>query len=272
MKIIKETDFRYKNLPKLWEKWNFDNFKIPLSRQYRYVIPHELRLDGGEDFFIGRSAIFIERYLGLELQEYFDLMVLHINDTDDRPKCKNCGAYICFSGELARGYARHHWENVRNLFCDKSCRQYYIHSHLEEYPHEVERRKSWTQSVSLNDMRQARSAMNRELNHGDHLDLIYFYRGRLDDNWLKYGITEYYPGRNNHLHLKDDEIFQYTRSKACLLEYLIKVKFIELGINDHECVKMENKEIFYKITNEMISYVTELSESQVADKINEINY
>jgi len=271
MKIIKEIDFRFQNLDKLWERWNWDNFRYRLGREFRYVIPSELRLDNGEDFFIGKSSYYIKEYLNLTLQEYFDLMVLHINDTEERPKCKYCNEFIEFSGELARGYSRHKWEDSNNLFCCMSHRQYYIHQHLDEYPSEVRRREIWTQAVPLNDLRQAKSAMNRELNHGEYTDLIYFYRGTFDKDWLKYGITECYPGRNNHLHLTNDDVLQYTRSKACLLEYLIKLKFIELGIEDHEFIRIEHKDIFYKITDELIAYINGITSDQVINKINEIN-
>lgn len=156
MKII--TRFTDEELSKLYSKYNYDNlFKYfdGFDRPW-YFIPPELVLhtycgaaieiydlsvegfDPNWDNWIGCNALpkILRVCCELTPQEYFDLLVLHINDTDDRPKCDYCGSQLKWSGRVTAGYGSggHYWNESTHHFCEQGHTILYRNSHLDEYP------------------------------------------------------------------------------------------------------------------------------------------
>lgn len=270
-KIIKENDPRYPLLEEVFRKWNWDNFRRKVTSRYRYIIPKELVIGGcTEDEFMFPLKTNSEKYCNLTLQEYFDLIVLHINNTDDRPKCPNCNKEILFSGELARGYARHEWNSSTNNFCSAKCRQTYIHSNLDEYPHEVERRLRWVDKICNDYERQAKASMSRFLIRGSLDDLVIFYTGLYrNELWIKYGITEDFKNRNHHKELKTYRLIHLPRYKACLLEYLIKMEVKDNNI-EGEYLDISLESYLNNLLADKLTLISSKSKEELLSMIEQI--
>jgi hypothetical protein len=274
MKIIQESDDRYKLLDKIYS-YNFTSISIRYPDGYLdYFIPPELVLKDAnlgdsivhriESYNVGdnlvypnKLSILLTKTCSLTVQELFDLTVLHINDTEDRPKCAECGIPIKFSGEFQRGYSRHHWLDnpSRNLFCNYEHSTYYMHHHLDEYPHMIYTVDALS-SVGNDPLKQIKAAYKRSLQYEDLTDESSFYVAFTSDGF-KFGISIDSGSRMNHLDCRSFKALYLENYKVCLLEYLIKIKLFELHQLTSEYVpdnliksfKSNFKKFYQKIIN-----------------------
>lgn len=225
MNIIDKSDDRYKLLDTLFDKYSYDNI-IKRFEGYDhpwYFIPPELvkfpyskgsieifditttDLDYDWDNYVSYNSItrILLKCCELTPLEYFDLLVLHINDTNDRPKCKYCNNYLTWSGRILCGYGSggHLWTESENNFCSPGHTILYRNSHLDEYPEYSEFINSGGSfglqysnpdlydpvgtSVYSTHIETMRSKFK---NSGNKTDICQFYITRSGDK-LKFGIT-----------------------------------------------------------------------------------
>jgi len=217
----------------LFNKYNYDNIFKYFDGHDRpwYFIPPELvintycgaaieifdkttlDLDPNWDNWIGCNALpkILKLCCNLTPQEYFDLLVLHINDTDDRPKCKYCKSYLKWSGRVTAGYGSggHYWNESDNHFCQPSHIVYYRNEHLNEYPEYkqfIESGGAWGLQHHNPDLydpcgfRDYKTHIETLRSHfencGDLDDICYFYIASTSKGF-KFGITENIEWRIN---------------------------------------------------------------------------
>lgn len=241
MKIIKETDSRYELLSQLWDKWNWNNIIIDKGHRIKYyIIPHELTLIPDYSYtckFMNRE---LQKY-NLTTQDYYDLVVLHINDTDDRPRCNydGCNNYLNFTS-ISQGYCSCGSYQVDRLaFC--------CNEHQRLY-HEVNNK------LSLNSWMSA-SKRHKEYfkNHGNEFDPGYLYYTYLDNGKFKYGITcgslESRRHNANRAGLGYGEMHILLESTRYILadtEYNIKLNF-----DGREYLEIDEVPKFIKVINSL---------------------
>lgn len=194
-KIINESDIRYSKLNQIFSKYNYDNMIKYFDNKCCYHIPVELvlseyytdyvwityhRTDWNKSNWVSRyylKKILLET-TGLTVQELFDLTVLHINDTDLRPKCSNpeCNEYVPFhSFYYGYGVGSHSWDTKLACYCSSECRESSNYQGLISYVNSEESRKRssefFTQRNS-NPKFQAENQYFRLINNNINL---YFY-------------------------------------------------------------------------------------------------
>lgn len=247
MKIINESDSRFKLLDIIFQKYNFESISIRYDDGYlEYFIPPELVIsdykygscevyglklfnensDVHNLVYPSKLSIFLNECCDLTSQELFDLCVLHINDTDDRPKCPECNRYIKFSGEFQRGYSRHHWTNEpsHRLFCCNSCRTSYMHHHLDEYPHMIDTVTALSE-VGYDPYKQFKSALIRSLNQSIDSKSDFYISISGED--FKFGISIHANDRILKVWNSNNYSYRYITMDVritSLLEFLIKVE------------------------------------------------
>lgn len=155
---------------------------------------------------------YIKFITGLTLQELFDVTILNINEKSDRPKCKNCGRQIQWSGRFTFGYGNFQklWNLNENHFCNHSCRaQYSVSNKLTGFGTYVN---------------QASAQRSQFLTYGLESDKCFFYIA-IDGSELKYGICTD-PDRRFLIQKYDKYkvIFTGTRLQVANLEYWIKIE------------------------------------------------
>lgn len=159
MRIINENDSRFKLLPKLWDR--LDSVELTTYSSgggLRYLIPMELVNNEFERWtsrgnYISASkswdsyiityrfeSIFHEA-TGLTKQDYFDLVMLKINETELRPRCSICNKPLEFSGKLGQGYRAGggtgmNDDSITPYYCSASCRSIDIMASNWKYNHE----------------------------------------------------------------------------------------------------------------------------------------
>lgn len=226
MNIIQETDNRINLLCEIYEKYSYNNI-IKRFEGYDhpwYFVPPELvintynkgsieifdittvDLDYDWDNWVSCNSIsrILSKCCNLTPQEYFDICVLHINEIENRPKCKYCGSDLRWSGRLTAGYGSggHLWSESNNHFCCSEHIVLYRNSHLDEYPDYREFIQSGGSfglqyrnpdqydpvgtSVYSTHIETLRSKFK---NAGDKYDECYFYITRAGDK-LKFDITQ----------------------------------------------------------------------------------
>lgn len=114
-----------------------NEIKIGKGSGTHYLIPIEIS-KRGESYYVSRRKIEEELdSLGWNLQEYYDVFILNIDDISKHPKCIQCGKEIDFGRwSLSSGYQRTCGLEFGEIsrFCCISCSDEYRHSHPEEYP------------------------------------------------------------------------------------------------------------------------------------------
>jgi len=138
--IIPPSDPRYGKLGHLWKKYNYENliYSEGNHRTYFYVPPElvirEYMLNtvvlkspgpiSGWDNWVYKRDIsrLLINCCNLTIQEYFDLLILQINNITDRPKCPICKAPIYFYS-IYYGYGSPYtsWINKKSLTCSHHC-------------------------------------------------------------------------------------------------------------------------------------------------------
>lgn len=119
--IIPPWDSRYGKLGHLWKRYNYYNIiDKSIPRGWKYLLPKELT-EEKEDVWVnckGFKFKLAEYYL--TTQDYYDLMILHINHTSDRPKCAYgfCHNKLKFKS-ISQGYSSGFRFNINGFtaFC-----------------------------------------------------------------------------------------------------------------------------------------------------------
>lgn len=145
MKIIpylSEEQIKY-----LFETYNSDNIKKLTEgrKRHYYFIPKEFiikpfisryqkLIPGVEDEnnWVGVNALnsVLWECGEIGIQEYFDLLVLHISDTDNRPECPVCKKELTFKS-MKQGYGNHPYTGKELWFCSNQCCVSYQLDHPE---------------------------------------------------------------------------------------------------------------------------------------------
>lgn len=197
------SDERISILETIFTKYNYNNIIYCESRNHNYYfLPPELVLKENPEYRIYKREVdpntfenwiyqgdmdwVCIEYLGITKQEYFDLIVLHINDTDLRPKCIECGTQLRFES-IVWGYSgfNHKYKPLEKKFrfCCKSCSNYFTFSHPELYPEVVNR--GWSNNPEFS----VKSCYTRILNGGSDSDPYFFYVASCGDNF-KFGVCK----------------------------------------------------------------------------------
>lgn len=250
MKIINLNDSRYNLLSKIFSyEYNdlvsyFDGYKRPF-----YFIPPELVINNIETYSLyvnsnitdyhdkdqnwisnWRFKDLLSQSCNLTLQEYYDLCILHINETDDRPKCGNeyCNNKLSFGPTLTinYGYPPTLLKYGNPPCCCKSCAGIFQANHPELCEgFGIYKMNTWELKV--------KSQMNHFIYSGNPNDQTSFYLARTKTGKLKLGITTMYSSwaRQEYSKCKDEYISIHelnsnlTRLDAAYLEASIKLKF-----------------------------------------------
>jgi hypothetical protein len=270
MKIIKESDNRYKYLSKL--------FSYKYSSMYKYFpgytgpcifIPFELVLseyetcDGStkvsfnklEDYYNWVSCKSIKRILDitcrLTVQELFDLTVLHINDIDDRPKCPICGTSLDWRYGFISGYgSADPWNSHEQKCCSISCANSLVLSNLDKYPIKSRSQQKFYDS-QWTPIALTKRMMNTFISLGDPTDEIFFYVTYTKSGYFKFGITKdlgdrIHIDRGDYIHPRI--IKTLDRISAAYLEASIKLEF-----NGEEYLSPTETSKFFKIFKSKIT-------------------
>lgn len=145
--IIPPWDPRYGKLGHIWKKYNWKSvvyvegyystyFYIPTElvikdyTRYCRVLKLIDKTDDWCNWIYKRECKRILEYsCSLTMQEYFDLVILHINNRSDRPKCPVDSNIIPFYS-IYYGYGSPYtsWDNKElPICCSRSCRDIYRH-------------------------------------------------------------------------------------------------------------------------------------------------
>lgn len=123
----------------IYHKYDISNIVRFIDKGSIYIlIPEELiyreYVGGGWNIIYGRIDAMLStkdrnfndrlKYItNLTPQEFYDITILHINDTKDRPVCEYCGKYLEWSGKFSFGYGNSQisWDPYSNKFCSNKC-------------------------------------------------------------------------------------------------------------------------------------------------------
>lgn len=221
MKIINDNDDRYDKLDYLFNTYNWSNIRrTEKLRAVYYLVPKEL--NRVSDTWISNK--YLGRYLlnvcDLTIQEFFDLLILHINDTDDRPKCsyEGCNNYLKFTS-MSQGYrSGGTWHQDPKGYC---CNEH------QRLAHEDANKSSLNSPDSY--IKRCRTFF---INKGNSDDNCTLYVTSLISGDIKYGITSHDLKSRKHnanrAGIGYDKIFPITtgtREYVANLEADIKSKF-----------------------------------------------
>lgn len=190
--IINELDPRYKYLDKLL---SYDRSSIIYRGDGRnsvyYFIPPELVLEEYDtdkiqlrksltewswcNWIHGRSIPrILQDYCNITTEEFYNLIILHNNDLDNKPRCKYCNSDLWFKC-LAYGYSTHNYkEGSSTIFCSISCHVNWMNEN----------------NLGMNSIdSNIRKARTQFLSKGTLEDECYLYITWLSNGKFKYGIT-----------------------------------------------------------------------------------
>lgn len=268
MEIINKDDPRYKLLPFIWEKYKFEDIFDEgegIKPKNKIFIVPELVMD---DYITNK--IYITNKVGgwvardkerillestwLTEEQYYLIMVRHINDTDDVPKCacRNCRKPLQYNYRFNIGYY---------TYCDHSCKSseelMYQHENPDEYPNRANHTKEWSAKgrevsnfadlwddpdwrESMIDMLSERHKdplfrtkfdMMKFICIGDSNDTCYLYATVTDTN-IKFGITQDIETRKFLGNISEEsytgelhQLYSDNRINIAYLEAILKLKF-----------------------------------------------
>lgn len=203
-----------------------------------YWIPGEINtIEPGHGYWYHYRTLSNElSQYGWTIQEYFDILILHINDTTMRPRCPYCGEYLPWSGRLTFGYGGDYWFESRNHFCNGSHKALYMSTHRDEYKKFGDLlnsggvlsliRNNPDKYVPLNNdnlERKVNSIWSKFLSLGNPDDECVFYIGVTNSGIFKYGVTANLDDRECVYEFKRlKPVFYSTRVKVAALEAQIK--------------------------------------------------
>ena len=196
---------------------------------------------------------YLNEFTGLTPQEFFDICILHINDTELRPKCPWCGNNLKFSC-IPSGYGSsgRKWIDSKNHFCDTSCSSNYVHNNQSEY--DLDGYGFGNKRVNILTHRTL------FLSYGDFNDDCEFYI-TIFNGKFKYGVS---INSSNRIHCnqsfykvpesKFKIIFKGTRLEVANLEALVKLNLDEAS----EYLDFNNT--MYKFRKSFIKSLQDLKE------------
>lgn len=222
------------------DKYNYlsDILVIRNSRYYR--VPKMLKTGDVNDteevlMNYNQFGIRILDYCGLTMQEYYDLMLLHINSEEDRPKCKICGNPVSFKN-VKNGYKK---------LCCKSCQVKYKNRLSKDLLREEMRdnNNKW-KSLPFEDSRSFRrtsiKSRRSDFIRRNSGKICYFYLAKWNDKF-KYGISS---SRTRVKGYRTDVkiLFESNAENIANLEANIKYHF-----RGYEWCKIEKLNKFYDL-------------------------
>jgi len=218
--------------------YNYDLSKLTkgFGHKLYYWIPGEINtMEPGHGYWYHYRTIKYElAQYNWTCQEYFDILILHINDTNDRPKCPYCNEFLKWSGRLTYGYGAEYWFESLNHFCSLSHKSLYMRLHPEEYINYAKLMNSGgnlnavrnNPNKSLNNdnlERKINSIWGKWLSMGNKSDECIFYIAKLNNGNFKYGITSDESDRSAaHNYVKLKVILRDSRDYVGALEAQIK--------------------------------------------------
>lgn len=252
--IIPNWDSRFGKLGHMWKKFSYDDlWKYSSNGSLYYLIPKELILVEyttakisilkSKDNWV--SCYSINRILNITCnltnQEYFDLLILKINDKSNRPKCKNCKSLLQWSNRITHGYSGLDFTISINTFCSTECSCLYRESHPDEYVN-FHKAKNLLFSnggplkyTMINDpdtyiAMQIEANRSRFNNSGNVMDICYLYVTWTYSGKLKFGISDDVDNRQswsgfNDYYINPHILKMGLRYDISNLETLIKYHF-----------------------------------------------
>jgi len=275
MKII--TRLTDSQLDELFNKYSYDNIYLFEDGYQYWRIPELLSLGDywysdhnycstkleGRVYVRSFASKHLREFTGLTIQEYFDLLVLHINDTEDRPKCSLCNAPLYFSGRVMAGYGSggHYWnENVVH-FCSRDHAAQFQYNNPQYYPITNEFRNSGgTFSKIINTDYQTwieasiRSRRTAFILKGSPDDPCSMYITKVTSGYYKFGITydleyrSYLSGMVDKF-IDPKIIYKSTRVRVANLEAYIK---LYLNTNT-EYLELTQLSEFYNVFDKLMN-------------------
>lgn len=263
--IIPQWDPRFGSVGKLFKKFDFNKIYSNEGLLSKYLIPKELvlveidRWSGrGNHILVSKSKdnlVSNRRFSNilfesthLTPQEYYDLLVLHINNIEDRPKCVNCRCKLSIS-RLHLGYSSHKDYDDYHTFCSISCsKQYYMNNVSEDTV-----KSNLFIELNKNYKFRVKSEMNKFKSMGNESDLCSLYLEVTESGKLKFGVTaDDLEDRLYHSMISDQyteitELFCDTRNRVANLEALIKLEF-----NGREYLELSEKDTLLRLLNNYI--------------------
>lgn len=227
-KIITEFDVRHYRLNDLWSRVNESNYRVKDGQKSLMLLPMELcivpidrwtgrgnhiKYDSSTDLLVSSNSYrrLLLESTGLSVQEYYDLVVLHINNTEDRPRCKWCNKELRFHNQLNHNYG---------LFCNSSHSELFMQMNPDYSPA--------TANHKINDYctedSRIFSKYKSALSHGPSNEIIQFYITESNGRY-KYGITRDLKVRESYSRLdglnyrNSKVLLTGTRDLVCKLEY-----------------------------------------------------
>ena len=246
--IIPENDFRYGKLGHLWRIRNKDNIIKYTGNSVYYYIPPELVIneyhtatvdiykvhkDYEWDNYV--SCYYIKKILlmtcNLTIQEYYDLLILHINSIQNRPRCINCHELQPFSGWITHGYSK---SQTNHYYCCRKCQNeyqlYLIYLNPNFYPNVAKRLIQGGINMNTLDskIKRLRSGF---ISYGNPNDPCCFYIAKTASGYFKFGAaydswTRFKCSSYEDQYLDYKEVYYGSRIEVADLEALVKY---ELG-------------------------------------------
>jgi len=254
--IIRSDDPRYGKLGHIWKKYNWNNIVIN-TNPFIYRIPSELVLhdyfsgtnwvtpkipeDVIDPYWIENANIISSKGLcyclshGCELtvQEFFDLVILHINDTSNRPRCalEGCSSPVKWGGRMSFGYnVSRWWCDVKATYCCDSHAKLFQAYHPELYPDQSIQIKRFLEGGYQYEVK-VYSEMMRYINMGNPYDIIIIYYAITCDGDFKFGLTYDLQMRKRHERINGGDyksihaVLYTNRLEASYIEAKLKLKF-----------------------------------------------
>ena len=190
---------------------------IGTGNSMEYLIPGEINsIEPGHSYYINKRCIKSElAQYGWTPQEYFDILILHINDTDDRPKCDNpeCNIPLNWGGRIYYGYSQngYSWFDRIQHYCSPSCRSKVVSTNVNLYT-----------NFGFKDFSKLNIAQrNNFIKLGNEYDICQMYLCEVGD-LFKFGISYDLENRFGWYSPDTYIIYESTRVNVAYLEYYIK--------------------------------------------------
>lgn len=237
--IISEKDPRYRILSEIQSKYPRENLmEIEDDWRVYYFIPPELILeeyqttrgrlfsqnpiDEWDNWFFYRDAEWLLNLTcHISMQDYFDLLFLHINDKSLRPKCDYCGKPLKFHS-IKAGYggstSNHNWFDSETHCCSNSC--------ATSLKHDLGILDRSVYNLHHDPKIGAYNDMNRFLEMGEDSDECYFYITWTNSGKFKYGVTS----NPNYREWVSRNLDQYKNTHIVLKDNRVQVAYLEARI------------------------------------------
>lgn len=262
MKIIKESDPRYGLLDNLYQ-YNLEKL-FPFDGRIYMCIPRELIInpvrvsesnwieDHPSMFYrcLTLRGPYVNDYLyestGLTFQELYDLLILHINETEERPVCKKCGEPAPFNG-FTYGYRE---------FCDIVCKNQWLLE--QDYIKDIHRKLFHDMNLENNSdpKFQAHSHFMYFINNFDLNSRAFLYLADYYDNpdKFKFGVSKMsFDAKFNLMGSETlDNIYEDNLLKVSWIEYQLALIF------NKEWILKSDKDLFTKLLNFYIKKASKL--------------